>query len=76
MNADYAPDDFQDYIQDVLISHIAAKGQPDFILKQGDDLVYVDVENLKLYLMRISEAEVTVPVSLRLPEMQRGVGSS
>jgi hypothetical protein len=53
---------FQDYIADVLTDHIASKGQSDFLISQGEDLVYVDVENATFFLIRIREAEAVVPV--------------
>lgn len=55
-------DSFTNYIADALTSHIAGSdGNADFILSQGDDLVYVDVEGCSFYLITVKEAVAVVP---------------
>lgn len=58
---------FADYIADQLTSALATTGCADFILRQDDDLVYVDVEDASFYLIRVQKAEATVAPSLTLP---------
>jgi hypothetical protein len=51
-------DQFTNYIADIITSAIAhgAESSSDFIMRQGDDLVYVDVEGGCLWLISIREA--------------------
>jgi len=61
--SDQPPGLFTDYINDVLTSHIATdKDNPgDFIIRQSaDELIYVDVEDNKLYLITVKKGHFVV----------------
>ena len=60
MITDQGVKDMQDWVYDTLTGQIASEETSDFIVVQGDELVYVNVEAGTFYLISVKRANAEV----------------